>query len=76
MPDIRHAWLSVECKQRRRLPDWLQDAIDQAKAAAKSHQLPIAILHEAGTRYSSSLVVVELADWLEWFGEACMPRAP
>src|SRR5712692_7078233 len=82
-PDIRHEWLSVECKQRRRLPDWIRDAMDQAKASARGHQLPVAILHEAGTRYSTSLIVLELSDWLEWFGdvqrpieEADMPLGP
>jgi hypothetical protein len=81
-PDIRHFWLSIECKQRRRLPDWIRDAMDQAKAAARWHQLPVAILHEAGTRYSTSLIVLELGDFIEWFGsvpyaeEADMPLGP
>ncbi len=68
-PDSRHQWRSVGCKERRRLPDWLNDALEQAKAAARGHQLPVAILHEAGTRYSSAFVVIELAEFCEWFGD-------
>lgn len=73
-PDIRHEWLSIECKQRRRLPEWILDAMSQAKASRRGDQLPVAILHESGRPYSSALVVLELSDFVEYFGE--LPRAP
>lgn len=73
-PDIEHEWLSVECKQRRRLPAWIKDAMSQAKASARGHQLPIAVLHESGLPYSRSLVVLELQAFVDHFGE--VPRAP
>jgi hypothetical protein len=73
-PDVAHEWLSVECKQRRRLPEWLHDAMSQAKASARGDQLPVAILHESGRPYSSALVVLELRHFVDHFGE--VPRAP
>ena len=73
-PDIAHPWLSVECKQRRRLPEWIRDAMSQAKASARGDQLPVAILHESGSPYSSALVVLELHAFVDHFGE--VPRAP
>jgi hypothetical protein len=73
-PDIEHEWLSVECKQRRRLPEWIRDAMSQAKASARGDQLPVAILHETGRPYSSAFVVLELQAFIDHFGE--VPRAP
>jgi hypothetical protein len=72
-PDVEHPWLSVECKHRKRLPAWLLDAMDQARAAARSDQLPCTVLHEAGRRHADSLVLVRLADFVEWFGSEVMP---
>jgi hypothetical protein len=73
-PDIAHNLFAVECKQRRRLPEWIRDAMSQARASARRDQLPIAVLHESGRPYSSALVVLELADFVDYFGE--IPRAP
>jgi hypothetical protein len=69
VPDVEHPWLSVECKHRKSLPAWLLDAMDQARAAAREDQLPVAILHKAGRRHADSLVLVRLADFVEWFGD-------
>ncbi len=68
-PDIAHPWLSIEVKHRRRLPQWLTGALQQAEWAAQPGQLPIAVLHEHGQRYREALVVVRLGDFQEWFGE-------
>ena len=48
--------------------------MSQAKASRRGDQLPVAILHESGRPYSSALVVVELSDFVDYFGE--LPRAP
>lgn len=70
VPDIRHEWLSIEAKHRKTIPAWLLDAIDQAKAAgAGTDRLPIAILHQAGTRHDRDIVCMTLADFRSWFGE-------
>jgi len=67
-PDIAHPWLSLEVKHRRRLPQWLTMALAQAEQAAAPGQLPLVVLHEAGTRYGQSLVLLRLAGFEEWFG--------
>jgi hypothetical protein len=68
-PDIAHPWLSIEVKHRRRLPQWLSVAMEQAEQSAAPGQLAVCVLHESGTRYGQSLVLVRLADFEEWFGE-------
>ena len=67
-PDVEHPWLSVEVKHRKRLPAWIEDAMTQARASARSDQLPVAVLHESGRRHSENLVLVRLADFRDWFG--------
>ena len=67
-PDVVTDWLVVECKHRNALPDWLRDAVTQARAQADDEHLAIVILHEKQMRYKDSLVVLRLGDWLEWFG--------
>ena len=68
VPDVAHPWLSVEVKHRKSLPAWILDAMSQARAAARSDQLPCAILHESGRRHDDNLVLVRLGDFREWFG--------
>jgi hypothetical protein len=60
--DVVNDWLAVEVKHRRRLPQWLKDALTQARAGA-CDRLPIVVLHEAGQRHSDDLVVLRLADF-------------
>ncbi len=68
-PDVAHPWLSIECKHRRALPAWIADALDQAAAASDGRKrLPIVVLHEAGQRHGSDVVMLTLADWVDWFG--------
>jgi hypothetical protein len=67
-PDIAHPWLSLEVKHRRRLPQWLSKALMQAEQSAAPGQLPLVVVHEAGTRYGQSLVLLRLNDFEEWFG--------
>lgn len=33
-PDIKHNWLSIEVKQRDKLPEWIHEAMDQAEKSA------------------------------------------
>ena len=68
-PDIRHGWLSIEAKHRKVIPAWIREAIDQAIAARRGDQLPVGILHEAGTRHTKDLVLIRLDDFIDWFGE-------
>ena len=67
--DVIASWLAVECKHRKRLPDWLKDAVRQARRNAEADQLAVCVLHEHGARSDNDLVVLTLADWLDWFGD-------
>ena len=69
-PDVAHRWLSIEVKDRATLPAWLLDALAQAEASATPAQLPVAVLHRAGDRHDHALVVLRLADFVDWFGTA------
>lgn len=62
-------WLAIEVKHRKRLPQWLKEAIAQVKAASGLSQLPIVVLHEAGRCHGQALVVMTLGDFVEWFGQ-------
>jgi hypothetical protein len=67
-PDVAHPWLSIEVKHRRRLPQWLIKAMEQAERSATPGQLPLAVVHKVGEWYGQSLVLLRLADFEEWFG--------
>lgn len=67
--DVVNDWLSVECKDRKVLPEWIKDAMQQSVAAATPSQLAIVVLHEAGQRHDNDLVVLRLGDFEQWFGE-------
>lgn len=62
-PDIEHPTLSIEVKSRKRLPEWIKEAMEQAEASAEQPQLSISVLHEDGARYGKALVVMRLADF-------------
>ena len=65
--DVVTGWLVAEVKHRRRLPQWLKDALTQARCGA-GERLPIVVLHEAGLRHADDLVLMRLADFELWFG--------
>lgn len=67
-PDVVSDWLSVECKERKRLPDWLWQAVLQAVATCDDDKLPVVILHEKGRHHDNDLVLLRLQDFQNWFG--------
>lgn len=68
-PDVLHNSLSIEVKSRRRLPAWIEDALQQAEACAEDAQLPIAVLHQDRRLYPKSLVVMRLEDFSNYLGK-------
>lgn len=66
--DVVNDWLAGEVKHRKRLPQWLKDALTQAGTGA-GDRLPLVILHESGQRHADDLVILRLADFQDWFGE-------
>jgi hypothetical protein len=67
-PDVQHPVFAVEVKHRRTLPTWLKAAMAQARRGAGAGQLPVVVLHEAGSRHADDIVCVRLEDFAEWFG--------
>lgn len=61
--DVAHPLLAIEVKSRATLPGWLRQAIGQAIAVASEGQLPVAVLHEVGTRHGADLVLLRLCDF-------------
>ena len=55
-----------EVKHRRRLPDWLKNALIQAECHVEDDQLAIAVLHELHMPVGDSLVVLRLDDFCRW----------
>jgi hypothetical protein len=66
-PDIEHSVWAVEVKHRQKLPDWLKDAMSQARASVRGNKIPLVVLHEHGRH--SSLAVLRLSDLVELCGE-------
>ena len=62
-PDVEHPTLSIECKSRKKLPIWIEDAMKQAEASAKDGRLPMVVLHQDRAPYAQSLVVLRLEDF-------------
>jgi hypothetical protein len=62
-PDIEHPILSIECKSRKKLPAWIEDAMRQAEASATDGRLPVVVLHQDRAPYAESLVVLRLGDF-------------
>jgi hypothetical protein len=82
-PDIKHPWLALEVKTRKRMPLLLATAIDQAEKAAawclrrgEGARLPVAIIHQDGQHFRNSLLVMRLGDFLDNFGDGRLPEEP
>lgn len=68
--DVVHEWLTIECKYRKRLPNWLKDAVQQAVDAGTTKNYkncPIVVLHEKYRNRDDDLVVIRRKDFIEWF---------
>lgn len=61
-------WVILIVFEHKTLPQWLKDAVGQARRYAGPSQLGLAALHEAGQRADGDLVVLTLADFRAWFG--------
>ena len=74
-PDVTNGWLSIECKSRQTVPQWLRDACDQARVNALPGTLGLAIIHQVGARRDGDLVVMALADFEAWFADSADVKA-
>jgi hypothetical protein len=66
LPDIKHAWLAAESKERRTPIAALEDAMRQAEENAGG-KLPIVIWHWAMQNYGDDIVCMRLSAFREWF---------
>jgi hypothetical protein len=63
VPDIDHDNYSIEVKHRKKLPSWIQDAMDQAIQSSRGNKAPIVILHEHGKRHDNDYVIISLKNF-------------
>ena len=63
-------WLSVEVKSRKQIPQWIRAALNQSKRNAGISELPIVILHQVGQNHNGDIVILTLADFQNWIGQA------
>ena len=77
LPDVidGSGWLSIECKTRRVVPQWLQGACDQARANALPGTLGLVILHQVNSRHDGDLVIMTLQDFERWFADSADVKA-
>ena len=71
-PDIEHGGLSIECKKRNNIPNWIKDAVDQAVASIKNpEQVPIVQIHEKYQRRDNDLIIMRLCDFekISWWDD-------
>ena len=62
-------FFSVEVKHRESLPDWMLDAMSQAKASMRNDtQLPVVVFHQKGMEFKDSVVMLRLSDFADYFG--------
>lgn len=64
-PDIEHEFLSIEVKHRKKIPNWIHDAFEQALASMEEGDIPIVVLHEKYMKYEDSFVIIRLKDFME-----------
>lgn len=65
-PDVLTPTLSVQCKHRKTLPQWIGEAVDNARRGAGNGRLGVALLHANRQRDLDSLVVMRLGDYIDW----------
>lgn len=65
-PDVVSDFLVAEVKHKKRMPQWLWDAVEQAREQRDVQRMPIVVLHQYGQRYDHSLVVARLDDFVHY----------
>ncbi len=66
--DCVHEWLAVEVKCNKKMPKYIMDWMVQASRNSESGHLPIVVWHYPSRPYKSSIVMLRLGDFLDWFG--------
>jgi hypothetical protein len=69
-PDVEHNKLSIECKHRETIPQWIDNAMDQAEASIKNpEQVPIVVIHGKGRTRENDYVMLKMKHFkkLSWY---------
>lgn len=71
--DIVCGIFAIEVKERKVIPSWLINAMEQSERNARGGRVPLVALHRLGDRYDDALIVLRLHDWVELHGEVRPP---
>ena len=63
--DVLTDGLSIEVKERKKLPTFLVKAFEQAERNAIEGRIPALILHQLECRHGDDLVIIRLRDFLK-----------
>ena len=66
--DVLHPAFAIEAKERKSVPKYLEDFLDQAERSARPEQLPIVVLHKLGKRHDNDIVLIRLRHFEDWYG--------
>ncbi|HDY66224.1 MAG TPA: hypothetical protein ENH85_00380 [Candidatus Scalindua sp.] len=66
LPDVEHPLLSIECKYRKRISQFLKDGIKQAEEYYPD-KIPALVLKERHQR--GAFILLKLSDFEDLFGE-------
>jgi|TARA_B100000902_G_scaffold78920_1_gene83629 Holliday junction resolvase len=64
-PDVTSNTLSIECKYRKKIPEWIKDAMRQAVASSRNGTVPVVFIKENGTAFDDTLIVFRAKDFRE-----------
>jgi len=64
--DLEGEWLVVEVTDRKRIPRWLEHGVERAKHRALPNRLGLVVITGADALHD--YVVLDLQDWISWFG--------
>jgi len=64
--DVDSDWATVQVKYRKKLPEWIVNAVRNAQDYSTADKLPCAALVEANT--GKTLIIIDAANFDLWFG--------
>ncbi len=62
-PDVTSDQLSIECKYKKAIPNWIKDAMAQAVASARDGKTPVVFIKEKGASLDETLIIFRAKDF-------------
>ena len=72
--DVSTPILSIEVKERVKIPTFLSKVMLQAEANCEKGKIPAAVLHQKGSEHSKDLIILRLADFRDLYGREIVER--